>query len=346
VERYPCRSDLPVLLIYNLDLTWPEEDIQNSLDETRLLVNGLREAGHTVQELCIQNQALEQALSDFSPADYIVFNWCEELPGIPRSAYQVTQILERLGYSFTGADTQGLILSQDKRQVKRLLRQHGIPTPNWKVTETARQAHWERYPAIVKPAFEHCSVGISRQSVVQSDQELEQRIQAVLEELGEPVIVEDFLDGREFHIGVVGNGDLTVLPPAEIIYTNSMDIHDRLCTYEANFDKHSLAYQHTIPRLPVELSQAELHLLEETVAAAYRVTACRDYARLDVRLQDGVFYILDVNHNADISSDNSLVKAAELLGLSHGGLGSWLVNLAAERHPSWGAQPRQKEERA
>jgi D-alanine-D-alanine ligase len=189
----------------------------------------------------------------------------------------------------------------------------------------------------VKPAFEHCGLGISRQSVVQSDKELNQRIRYVLDELQQPTIVEDFIDGREFHIGVVGNGVLTALPPAEIDYSKFEDIHDRLCTYEANFDKTSLAYQLTLPRLPVDLAEGELSQLEETVLAAYRTTACRDYARLDVRLQDGVFYVLDVNHNADISSDNSLVKAAAMVGLSHGQLGSLLINLAAQRHPVLGS---------
>jgi D-alanine-D-alanine ligase len=273
----------------------------------------------------------------------VVFNWCEELPGIPRSAAQAAAILERLGYSFTGADEQGLLLGQDKRRVKRLLKQHGVPTPNWQVYESSANVHWERFPAIVKPAFEHCGFGISRQSVVYTDQEIEQRVQAVFDEFGEPAIVEDFIDGREFHIGVLGNAALTALPPAEIDYSRFEDIHDRLCTYEANFDKNSLAYQMTIPIVPAELSGDELSRLEQTVLAAYRITGCRDYARMDVRLQEGVFYVLDVNHNADISHDNSIVKAAGLLEYSYGQLGSLLVNLAAQRHPLWSRTHRQTE---
>jgi len=337
VERYHCRTDLPVLLIYNIDPSWSLEDIEFCQAETRVLRDALIEVGHPLQESCIQSEGLETILQVFRPEEYVVFNWCEELPGVQHSGYRAAEILDRMGFTYTGADTQALILSQDKRQIKRLLQLQGIPTPTWQVFTSTQTVQRERFPAIVKPAFEHSGIGISRQSIVQSDEELNQRIQFVLDELRQPAIVEDFIDGREFHIGVVGNDVLTALPAAEIDYSRFKDIHDRLCTYEANFDKTSLAYQLTIPSLPAELTEGELSQLEEIVLAAYRATACRDYARLDVRLQDGIFYVLDVNHNADISSDNSLVKGAALVGLSYGQLGSLLINLAAQRHPVWGS---------
>jgi D-alanine-D-alanine ligase len=134
-------------------------------------------------------------------------------------------------------------------------------------------------------------------------------------------------------VGVIGNGALRVLPAAEIDYSAFNDIHDRLCTYEANFDKDSLAYVYTIPKQPASLTHSQLCDLEAVVTAAYRATDCRDYARMDIRLRDGVFYVLDVNHNADICSDNSLVHGFELVGYSYGQFGSLLVNLAAHRHP-------------
>jgi D-alanine-D-alanine ligase len=341
VEKYPCHTDVPVLLIYNIDPAWPPEEIQDNRTETYLLRDALIEVGHPLQDVCIQNGDLEIALQDYCPEAYVVFNWCEEIPGIRRSEYRAAEILEEMGFTYTGADAQALILSQDKCQVKRLLQLQGIPTPNWQVYTSTQNVHFDCFPAIVKPAFEHCGIGISRQSVVQSNEELNQRIHYVLNELQQPAIVEDFIDGREFHIGVVGNGILSVLPPAEIDYTRFDDIHDKLCTYEANFVKTSLAYQLTLPRLPVDLTENELSQLEDIVLAVYRATACRDYARMDVRLRDGIFYVLDVNHNADISSDNSLVKAAALVGLSYGQLGSLLINLAAQRHPIFSAMCRE-----
>ena len=333
MEFNNTRTDLPVLLIANLDPSWPSHKIQDYDTETRLLINALLEVGHILQDVSIQSADLETVLERFSPDEYIVLNWCEELPGIPHSEYQVAESLERMGFTFTGADSSTLLLGQDKHRVKQILQKRQIPTPLGQVFSPSQEIHWELFPAIVKAAFEHCSYGITRESVVQSNAELIMRVQYVFDELHQPALVEEFIDGREFHVGVIGNGVLCVLPPAEIDYSSFEDIHDRLCTYEANFDKNSLAYQKTIPRLPASLTHEQLSNLEEVVIAAYRATDCRDYARMDIRLRDGVFYVLDVNHNADISSDNSLVLAAELIGYSYGQFGSLLVHLAAQRHP-------------
>jgi len=336
VEKYICRTDLPVLFIYDINPTWEAEEIQDYKDENRVLIDALQEVGHPVKDVCIQTKDLKNAIRDFHPHDYVVFNRCEELPDVYHSEYRVAEILDEMGFCYTGANTQALILSQDKVQVKQVLKEQGIPVPTWQVYTSTKSAEWSHFPAIVKPAFEHCSFGITRESVVQSNEELKKRVGYVLDELNQPAIVERFIDGREFHIGVIGNDGLTALPPAEIDYSSFKDIHDRLCTYESNFDKTSLAYQLTLPKIPVNLSRDELDLLDELVLKAYSATDCRDYARMDVRLQDGEFYILDVNHNPDLSAGNSLVIGAEMIGLSFGQLGSLFINLAAQRHPVFG----------
>jgi len=127
-----------------------------------------------------------------------------------------------------------------------------------------------------------------------------------------------------------------MLPPAEIDFSAFTDIHDRLCTYETNFDQNSLAYQSISVRLPIDFTPEELSCMERAVLGAYRAIDCRDYARMDLRMRDGIFYILDVNPNADISPDTSLIMAAEMVGYPYGRFGSLLVNLAAERHPVFG----------
>jgi len=331
-----CRTDLPVLLLYNIDPSWPQVDIVNSRITTQQLVDALVEVGHPVQTMCIQSIELEAALGGFNPDEHIIFNWCEELPGVLHSESQVVQTLERMGFTHTGTASDALAINHDKRKIKRILQKDQIATPMWRVYTSTHNIRWECFPAIVKPAFEHCSFGITREAVVQSKTELVKRVHYVLGEFHQPALVEEFIDGREFHVGVIGNGVLRVLPPAEIDYSGFDDIHDRLCTYESNFDKNSLAYQCTKPRLPAGLRKAQLCSLEEVVVAVYRATGCRDYARMDIRLFDGIFYVLDVNHNADISPDTSLVMAAELVGFSYGQFGSLLVNLAAQRHPIFG----------
>jgi D-alanine-D-alanine ligase len=326
-------TEIPVLLLYNLDPSWSHQDIQECQAAASMLKNALVDVGHCVQEVCVQSAKLETSLEGFSPDDHIIFNWCEELPGIPHSEYQAAQMLERMGFTFTGAGSNTLALSQDKPRVKHLLHKKMIPTPMWQLYSTADRINWTRFPAIVKLAFEHCSYGITRESVVQSTSELVRRVNFVINEMHQPALVEEFIDGREFHVGVIGNGTLRVLPPAEIDFSSFDDIHDRLCTYDSNYDPTSLAYQLTLPKFPVVLTKDQLSRLEEIVIAAYKAIDCRDYARMDVRLQGEALYLLDVNPNPDISSDTSLVLGAELVGLSYGELGSFLTSLAAQRHP-------------
>jgi D-alanine-D-alanine ligase len=330
-------TELPILMLSNADHQWSLEDIRESIQLTENFVSALKDIGHPVSRVYVETNNLSDLLSSYDPDEVIIFNWCEELPGIPHSGALAAQALEQHGFTYTGADSCALTLGQDKIRVKRRLNNCGITTPTWQVFTEAPQIDWSRFPAIVKPAHEHCSLGITREAVVQSTPELLRRVGYVLEELQQPAIVEDFIDGREFHVGVIGNDALRMLPPAEIDYTAFDDIHDRLCTYESNFDKNSLAYRLTTPRLPAVLTNDQLCCLEEIVLAAYRATDCRDYARMDIRMNDGTFYILDVNHNADISPDTSLVLAAEMIGYSYGQFGSLLVNLAAQRHPTLGS---------
>jgi D-alanine-D-alanine ligase len=339
------RTDIPVLVLYNLDLQWTPQEITEAEEVTQVLIEAVRKEAHPVQGIALDHCDLAAVLKEYDPRKYIVFNWCEEIPGIPHSSALAARILEALGFTFTGADSYALALSQDKRLVKQALNSRKIPTPKWRIYPSFQKDDWNRFPAIVKPAFEHSSVGITRQAIVQTPVELDSRVHFVIDELQQPALVETFIDGREIHVGVVGNHALRMLPPAEIDFSCFEDIHDRLCTYEANFEKDSDVYNNTIPLIPATLSQSELDLLESTVFAAYRASSCRDYARMDLRLQDGVFYILDVNPNADICPENSLVRAADLAGLSYGNFASLLINLAAHRHPVFGKLFRLTENR-
>jgi D-alanine-D-alanine ligase len=329
------RTDLPVLLLYNLDPSWSPQDIQDCHAEAHQLKDALVEVGHPVQEVCVQSDKLEIHMDGVNPDEYLVYNWCEELPGVPRSASLVAKALGRMGFTYTGASTEALIFSQDKRQVKARLRTQGIPTPRWHIFTTASSDGWNCFPAIVKPAFEHYSFGVTRDAVVLSSVELVERVQYVLETFQQPALVEEFLDGREFHVTVLGNGKLHMLPPAEMDFAAFNNIKDRLCTFESKFDPQSMSYNLIELRLPASLTPSEQGQIEETALSAYRAVGCRDYARLDLRLRDGIFYVLDINPNADISPDTSLAMSAELFGLPYGRLASLLINLAAERHPKF-----------
>jgi D-alanine-D-alanine ligase len=327
-----AAAGLPVLLIYNLDPAWAPHESDEVVRETQRLGSAMAELGHPVKLIPIVDASIAVQLKPFPPDNNIVFNWCESLPGIPHSEALVAEALESLNFVFTGADSRALTLSQDKRQVKALLAIHSIPTPRWRVYENAKSDGWASFPAIVKPAYEHCSIGITSEAVVMAENDLQKRIGYVLDTYRQPALVEEFIDGREFRVTLWGDSLLDPLPVAVMDFSAFPDVRERLCTYDSKFVPDSLHYRKIETLLPALLHEDEYRRLCDTAAAAYAVTGCRDYGRIDLRLRNGVFYVLDVNTNPDISVDASMACAAELAGFSYGALGSFLVALAAARH--------------
>ncbi len=339
MSAYNDRTDLPVLLLHNLDQSWSSGDQEEAAQQASILEAALRDLGHPVESVPVVDANLAPRLRAYDPRDYIVFNWCEALPGIPRSESRVARTLAAMHFAYTGSTSRVLDLSWDKPRVNTLLDRRGIPSPRWRVFETAAIGDWDCFPAIVKPAYEHSSYGVTSDAVVLDGDSLRGRVQYILDTFGEPALVEDFIDGREFHVGVWGDGQLEMLPPAEMDFAYFDDVRDRLCTYDAKFTPGTPHYDKIQLRLPAPLSDEELACLQRTVFATYRATGCRDYARFDLRLRDGIFYVLDINPNADISSDASLACAAEAAGYTFGRMASRLVNLAARRHPVFGVAP-------
>ncbi len=325
------QTDLPVLMLYNLDRTWAAHEIEEAIAEANHLQAALQEVGHPVTPVIIYDTDLVTPLRPYSRDEYIVLNWCEGLPGLPHSYALVARTLEDLNFVYTGSTPDVLALSEDKREVKALLDARGVSTPQWSIYESARPNGWGRFPAIVKPAQEHCSLGITSEAVVMTPGELHDRIAYVLDTFRQPALVEDFVDGREFHVWLWGNGTIEMLPPVEMDFSAFSDVHDRLCTYDSKFDPSSVHYNQIELQLPAPLTPDEYRRLERISVAAYRAVGCRDYARLDIRLRDGVFYVLDVNPNADIGPDATLAYSADVAGYSYGALGSHLVNLARHR---------------
>ncbi|OPY08780.1 MAG: D-alanine--D-alanine ligase B [Syntrophaceae bacterium PtaB.Bin095] len=329
-------KELPVLLLHNLDPAWPSSDRETARREAECLASALGGLGHPVETVAVSHADLAACLKGFDPAAWVVLNWCEELPGIPHSDALVAEVLEDLGFTYTGATSDVLRLSWEKASVKRLLDAQGLPTPAWRIFDRADPGDWSCYPAIVKPAQEHCSLGVSTEAVVLNREELRTRIAFILDAFKQPALVEDFIDGREFHVSLWGNDPVQMLPPAEMDFSRFGNVRDRLCTYDAKFLPGSLHYEEIELRLPAPLTEPESDLLMSTLRAAFHAHRCRDFARMDVRLRDGIFYILDINPNADISSDASMACAAEAAGYSFGAMGSRLVHLAAARHPVFG----------
>ena len=332
------RTDLSILLLHNLDGGWQPWDLQKAREEVDTLERAIRAEGHPVTNVPVHDSDLVSCLRGFDPGRHIVFNWCEGLPGIPFSEGLVASSLESLGFVYTGSTPQVLALSWDKGKVKRLLENAGIPTPAWQVYHDLETDGWGTFPAIVKPAREHASSGVTSDAVALGPEKLRARIAYVLKHFRQPALVEDFIDGREFHVSLWGNRSVEMLPPAEMDFSAFQDVRDRLCTFESKFQPGSRHYDGIRLSLPAPLDREEHEALQQVAQRAYRVMGCRDYARFDIRLRDGIFYVLDVNPNPDISSDTSMACAAEVAGYSYGAMLSRMVHLAARRHP--GLYPR------
>ncbi len=335
-----AAKNLPVLLLYQVEPDWSQPDVEEARATHLRMVAALRQAGHPVSIAELTDSNLADLLARHAAEGRLLFNQCECLPGIPHSEYEAANLIEASGLIYTGSTADTLQLAEDKARSKELLEALKLPTPAWRVYEEPTADDWDIFPAIVKTTHEHCSLGLNAESVVTNKRELRARIRYILKYFKQPALVEDFIDGREFHVPVWGNQSPALLPVVEMDFSAFHDLHDRLCTYESKFIPDSKHYQAIESRIPAPLSAAELGEMERICLDVYRAFGCRDYARLDIRLRNGVFYVLDVNPNADLDSEASIACAAEHVGISYGDLLSRLVRLAAARHPRYAERRR------
>lgn len=325
---------MKVVIIYDIDLSWNSYEISSARSSAGDLCKALREQGiETVSEE-LNNAELGKVLDRYTPDDTLLFNLCEALPGIPESESRVVRTIKERGFSYTGNIPGVIDLSYDKQKVKEILATFDIKTPYGEILAPEEAAGWNLFPAIVKPSREHCSLTITEESVVYDTLSLRKQIAVVNNELKQPALVEDFIDGREFHVSVWCNGKPEMLPPAEMDFSFFGEARDRLCTYDSKFIPGSKHYERIETLLPAPLEEAELINMEDIVIKAWKGLGCRDYARFDLRLRDQQFYLLDFNPNNDISIDTSFAMAAEIHGYSYGAVAKKIVSMAAMRHPS------------
>jgi len=331
VRAAPAR----ILILSNEDNTWTPADCAEVDLEIARMQNGLLEQGFQVEVFTVRHSVLNELGSQSCyPRDrWLVFNWCEQYIDRPWSDAEIAGELEQLGYVFTGADVTGMRLSLDKALVRQRLEAAGVPVPIGRVYTDDRCDDWPVFPAIVKPANQHSSYGVSRRSLVENPAELRCQVQWVLEEFGGPAVVEEFVDGREIHVALIGNRDVLALPAMEIDYTLFGDIHDRIYTNEAKFDKQQLPYYLTKFLCPAPLNAATQQRVEAVALAAYRLGGCRDYGRVDLRLRHGEPVVLDVNPNADLSFESDHAIGSKMLGWTYGQLAARIIACARERWP-------------
>ena len=301
-----------------------------------MLVKSLREEGIEAYLEELPDSDLERILDKYNPDDTIIFNICETLPGVHNSERRVLEIIENKGFTYTGNNPDVIELSCDKQKVREILYSLGITVPFGAILTPEEAAGWNLFPAIVKPSRDHCSLTITEKSVVYDTASLQKQILLVNNELKQPALVEDFIDGREFHVSVWNNEPPEILPPVEMDFSAFPEARKRLCTYDSKFIPGSEHYEKIETLVPAPLDEKLFKKLKKEVIKTWKGFGCLDYARFDFRLRDDKFYLLDINPNNDISIDASFALAAEMANYSYGQLLKRIVMMAAERHPVFG----------
>lgn len=327
-----AQRQFKAVILYTVLKDWTPDDTAVSDEAITRMQRGLRAVGLDVTPVPVHDD-VAAALRGLDPRETVVFNWCEGFGADPNAYDVVPPILEQLGFAYTGADAWSLHASQLKEMTKALLLQHKIPTPVSKLYDRAALNGWRRYPALVKPAHEHCSFGITRESIVDTPQQLKERVQYVLDTWKGPALVEDFIDGVEYNVAVWGNDELQVLPIGAIDYAIFPDYHDRLCSFDAKWNPESDAYRLTGVRCPAVLDRTLQRRIERVALKTYRALRLRDYGRIDMRVRAGVPYVLDVNANPDITMEGGLARSARVAGYDYGQMTARILRLAAERMP-------------
>jgi D-alanine-D-alanine ligase len=296
----------------------------------------LEEMGHEVKVVGVHDDlgGIRRAVEEFKPD--ILFNLLEAFADITTFDQNVVSYLELLRRPYTGCNPRGLTLARDKSLSKKLLAYHRIPVPDFTVVRRGRKPALPkrlRYPLIVKSLFFESSTGISQASVVDNDVQLERRVQFVHDSLGTPAIVEQFIDGRELYVGVIGNERVQAFPVWEMFFTNMPENARNIATERVKWNtkyqqRHGIQTDQAV--LPDGLSERIQHIARR----AFKALDLSGYARIDFRLDAGNKpFVIEANANPQLAYGEDFAESAEKAGLSYEGLLERIINLGLQWQP-------------
>lgn len=322
----------PVVILYNTYTTWLPEDIALGQKYLQEMVNGLRTEGHRVEVVEFW-QSVGHSLQGYDPNEWIIFNWCEGVEGEVGGDARLCEDLQTLGYTYTGNPPAALRLSVQKGQVKRVLNRWHIPTPPGQAFRSANDIKaWAYFPAIVKPVSQHCSAGVTRAAVVHDLATLRERVNFINTTFNEAALVEAFITGREINVGIWGNGRPRILPLREIDFSAIPDPFHQMVTWDSKWVPSSEDWNKMPIIYDVRTSPTLYERIEKIALDTYRVFECRDYARVDFRIDaDENPWVVDVNPNPDICWDGGFIGGCKMLGYSYGQAISHIVQMAVTR---------------
>jgi len=336
------RKKLKIIVVIDADFNPPpslkglsEKEIRGIQNEYDVITN-LKQMGHDVETVQLRNDVREirKAIEQFHPD--IAFNLIVELHGYSMFEPHLVSYLELLKQPYTGCNPRGLMLAHDKALSKKILAYHRIPVPEFAVFPRrlkVRKPSKLRFPLMVKSLVEQGSAGISQASVVYDEDALAERVDFIHRKVQSHAIAEEFIEGRELYVAMIGNHRLQPFSPWELIIANLPEGVPYIATSKIKWDPD---YQ---KKVGLETRSADLEpetqrRLEALSRRIYRVLSLSGYARLDFRLsQDGKFYFLEANPNPDISFGEDFAEAAEHSGIHYEELLQKILNLGLHYHP-------------
>ena len=278
--------------------------------------------------------SIEEVNGKFDNLDFdLIFNLFEGFNGLPETEADFVAIMADRNMPFTGCPSQALRLSLDKAKTKVLLKAAKIKTADFQVLNTHSLNHFQlNFPCIVKPRCDDASHGLTEESVVNDSASLKNQVIKISDFYGDNALVEEFIDGREFNITVLGNTNFSTLPASEIVYSLP-EGRPRILTFSAKWLEDSPYFVGTKAVCPAPISSGEQEKIAQIALAAFHATGCRGYARVDMRLdKEEQLNVLEVNPNPDISPGTGAARQAEAAGMTYTKFIDKIIKLALHKN--------------
>jgi D-alanine-D-alanine ligase len=280
---------------------------------------------------------LRETIDEFRP--HVVFNLLDEFSGIISYDHYVVAYLELIRQRYTGCNPRGMMLSRDKVLTKRVLASHRVATPAFRLFPFGRRYREPSrltFPLFVKSATEDASLGIAQASLVEDMKSLRERVQFIHEQIQSDALVEEYIDGREIYVGVLGNSRLTTLPAWEMDFGTLAENQARIATRKVKWDRQYQVKHGIRTGKAQDLGDEQRELLSRLAKRTYRALYMSGFARMDFRLtSDGRIFLLEANANPNLSKGEDLADSAKAFGMSYTALVNRIVQLGMDYMPEW-----------
>ncbi|BFU89493.1 MAG: D-alanine--D-alanine ligase [Nitrospira sp.] len=332
-----------MIVLMHEDLVPPDEvngcDVKTAEWRTEYdVISTLKKLGHEVYPLGVKSDlgVIHSAIENWKPD--IAFNLLEEFDGVAVYDQHVVSYLELLHLPYTGCNPRGLMLARDKALTKKVLSFHRIPYPEFiEVPQgrTVKRPKWLAFPLIVKSVSEEASLGISQASIVEDDEKMNERVAFIHESVGSGALIERYIEGREFYVGIIGNGHLQVLPVWELIMDQLPEDAKRIATERVKWNRKYQQKYGITSREADNLPEGKAYDIQNLAKRVYRALGLSGYARIDMRMDgDGQLYVLEANPNPQIAEDEDFADSAKKADYHYTELLQEILNVGLRWRPA------------